>query len=97
MVSDERQWAARAAAAESAAEKLESALDGIQRILGSNYFGDGCVEGQAFYDGLSAALEGWSGAVRTQATSLRTIAGDCLGASMTYQSADRDAADGIAT
>ena len=91
VVSDEQQWAARAAAAARAAELLKACMRTANQIVNSNYVGNGCAEGKALFDDLKKALNddgGWRHSLDTQVSALLSTAQNCRSAGATHSQVD---------
>lgn len=96
----ESAWRSRAEAATAAAEELMKIRAAVSRVLARNYFGDGCVEGEAVYDALKLAFgseKGWGHALQIQARALADLADSCTSAAASLGSADSSSGTRIAT
>lgn len=96
----ESAWRLRAQAATDAAEELMKIRAAVAKVLARNYFGDGCLEGEAVYDALKLAFgaeSGWGGALQVQAKALAGLAESCTHAAASLRSADTISGDRIAT
>lgn len=99
VVSDEQQWAARAAA-EPAADEPFQTLRSVRTTLRGDYSGKVCAEVRILFEDLSKVVgesSGWCTAIDTQIRTLRSIAADCRAAGDVFQQADQQNSATIST
>lgn len=88
-------WRDRARVAEEAAAELDELANAAGYVLGANYFGEGCVEGDLLFGALAEYMQSWRGEAAEASVSLRTFAANCRAAVEAFALADGAATDGI--
>lgn len=94
--SEREDWERRAAVAEQVTNELTIALEGLNSILRSNYFGD-CREGEGVFDGLTRATALLSSDLTRGVHRAWALGEQCRVAATSIEQADMDGAADIAT
>lgn len=82
------EWLKRAEVAQECAEELGKLASSLGRLVRSNYFGLGCVEGQALFDLLSMVLRSGTDTLEANATAALNLAAEAQSAISLLEGAD---------
>ena len=88
-------WRDRARVAEDAANELCELADAAGYLLGTNYFGSGCVEGDVLFGKLGEVLRSWRREAVESSTALNSVALNCRAAADCFALEDEAAGNGI--
>ncbi len=94
--SERADWERRAAVAEQVTSDLTSALEGLNGILRSNYFGD-CREGEGVFDGLTRATAQLSSDLTRGVYRASALGERCRAAATSIEQVDMEGAADFAT
>ncbi|MFC0314986.1 type VII secretion target [Gordonia phosphorivorans] len=91
LVADAAVWRDRARVADEAAAELDRLIEAASGVVRANYFGSGCVEGVALFNGLRNELSDCRADLGALAQELASTAARCRIAAETYAAADESA------
>lgn len=94
--SERADWERRAAVAEQVTSDLTSALEALNSIVRSNYFGD-CREGESVFEGLTRATAQLSSELTRGVHRASALGERCRAAAATIEEVDMEGAAEIAT
>lgn len=95
VVADAAVWLDRARMADEAAQELDELVGALADIARRNVFGIGCAEGQALFEQLNKALNGWRVDTTDVSVGLRGTASRCREAAAAYETVDRASSSGM--
>ncbi|MCF8570591.1 hypothetical protein L5G32_09950 [Gordonia sp. HY002] len=93
VVSETAAWYARIAAARVAGIELEELSVALRKVVSTNYFGIGCVEGAALYEELQYLIETGARSLNTQSLAAIELSSGASAACHALTRADADNTD----
>lgn len=93
VVSETAAWYARIAAARAAGIELEELSVALRKVVSTNYFGIGCVEGNDLYETLQHLIESGASSLNSQSLAAIELSSRASAASRDLIRTDADNSD----